>query len=430
MMDPQGFESAFLRQKGRPAFTPVSAKERTLLRDLAKRVKALAEAPIMAERRDLWRRHNRLEHVRPLVIVFPEGCWRELQPESALQCESAAARYIEDNLRAALRYDELIRDDTVIEAQWDVHKVIHETGWGLNQRWTPSVVDHGAGTFDPVLHTKDDLKKLRAPEVTYDETTTMRNLEQAEQLFGDILDVQLKGVTYVSFHFTCQYSMLRGLDQMLEDFCTNPEFVHETMTIFEEGHRRVIQQYCDLNLLSLNNDGAYNATGGVGYTDELPAPGFDGEHVRPCDMWASSEAQEMAVVGPAMHEEFVLQYERRLLEPFGLTGYGCCEDLSQKFDYVFKIPNLRRISISPFVRDLAYSAERLGNRYIFSWKPHPSHLVGDFDEAAVRKYIQHTLDVTHGCVLEMVLKDVHTCENHPERFTQWTTMAQKLIENY
>jgi len=33
----------------------------------------------------------------------------------------------------------------------------------------------------------------------------------------------------------------------------------------------------------------------------------------------------------------------------------------------------------------------------------------------------------NGCVLEMILKDTHTCENHPERFDQWTRIARELI---
>ena len=71
------------------------------------------------------------------------------------------------------------------------------------------------------------------------------------------------------------------------------------MAFLEEGNRRLIEQYEALNLLSLNNDGTYHSSGGVGYTDELPAPGFDAGRVRPCDMWASAEAQEMARSRPA-----------------------------------------------------------------------------------------------------------------------------------
>lgn len=134
----------------------------------------------------------------------------------------------------------------------------------------------------------------------------------------------------------------------------------------------------------------------------------------------------MAQVSPEAHAEFILPYEKRLLEPFGLNGYGCCEDLTNKLDYVFTIPNLRRISISPFA-DVDKCAEKLQKNYIFSWKPHPTYLVGNFDSKKTREYIKHTLDVTKDCVIEMILKDTHTCENHPERFTQWTDIAQDLV---
>lgn len=129
-----------------------------------------------------------------------------------------------------------------------------------------------------------------------------------------------------------------------------------------------------------------------------------------------------------MHEEFALRYERPLLEPFGLTGYGCCEDLTLKLDDVLKIKNIRRISISPFA-DVDKCAEKLGAKAIYSWKPHPAHLVGVFDEQKVRSYIRHTLEATraNGCVMEMILKDTHTCENQPERFDEWCRIAREEV---
>ena len=53
-------------------------------------------------------------------------------------------------------------------------------------------------------------------------------------------------------------------------------------------------------------------------------------------------------------------------------------------------------------------------------------LVGDFDPRRIRGYIQHAVEVTQGCVMEMILKDTHTCEHHPERFTIWTDIAQEV----
>ena len=407
----------------------LSTRERKLLRDLARKVADVAGLPIMAERRAMWKRHNALQRVRPMVLVFPEGSWGEMLPDSALKCKDERARRIEWQLRSRLYYHEYLHDDMVIEREWVVGKAIKHTGWGLEPKNIPATEARGAWKFDPVLNSPDDLKKLTFPEVGHDEKATEQALAEAQELFGDILDVRLKGISHISFHPMALYTRLRGLNEAMMDMAAEPKMVHDAMAFFEEGYRRTVQQYEWLNLLSLNNDSTYHSSGGNGYTDELPKPGFDPTRIRPCDMWASAEAQELALVSPEMHEEFALQHERRLLTPFGLNGYGCCEDLSRKLDYVLTIPNIRRISISPFA-DVDRSAERLGSKAIFSWKPHPSHLVGEFDAERLRAYIQHACDVTRGCVVEMILKDTHTCEHHPERFTRWTEVAREVAERY
>jgi hypothetical protein len=406
----------------------MDSSDRAVLRDLARRVAEVADLPVMAERRAMWKRHNRLERVRPMVLVFPEGAWRELLPEDALVCGDGWARKAEGTLRRRLYTHEHFGDDTVVERDWIVSKKVHRTGWGLEPRHVPSSAATGAWGFDPVIVDADDLKALTFPEVRYDAEATDQELARAQDLFGDILDVKLKGVTHVSFHLMSLYCQLRGLAQVMWDMHDNPSMVHDAMATLEEGNRRVVGQYETMGLFDLNNDGTYHSSGGVGYSDELPRPGCDPDHVRPADMWASAESQEMAQVSPDMHEEFVLQYERRLLEPFGLNGYGCCEDLTHKLDYVLRIPRIRRISISPWA-DVAACAERLAGDCIFSWKPNPAFLVGDFDEGRLREYIAHTVDVTRGCIVEMILKDTHTCEDRPERFTRWTAIARDIAES-
>ena len=406
----------------------ITAPDREILRTLAHKVRDIAELPIQQQRRELWTRHNSLKPGRPLILVFPEGSWQELLLPSTLQCTSDRAREIEWALRCRVYYHEHLRDDTVIEKEWVVHKVIHDSGWGLEPRHIASPDARGAWRFDPVIREPADLQKLRWPVIACDDQTTEQALAEAQGLFGDVLTVRLKGVAHLSYHLMNQYTGLRGLEEVMVDMYTAPQMLHDAMAFFEQGHRRVLEQYVSQNLLSLNNDSTYQSSGGNGYTDELPAPGFCARRVRPCDMWASAESQEMAQVGPKQHAEFALRYERRLLEAFGLTGYGCCEDLTRKLDDVLSIPHLRRISISPFA-NVDLCASRLKGSYIFSWKPRPSDLVGDLDEQRIRSYIRHTIEVAaaHGCVLEMILKDTHTCENHPERFDRWTQIARQEV---
>lgn len=406
----------------------ISPDERKILRDLAKQVADIASLPIMAERRELWKKHNSLQPVRPMILIFPEGSWEELLPHSVLKCQDNKARGIEWNLRSRIYHHEHFQDDTVIEKEWVVSKAIRNSGWGLSAKHIPSTEARGSWHFDPVINEPSDLKKLKIPEITHDEVASEKNLIEAQELFGDILDVKQKGVSHLSFHLMSQYTGLRGLEEVMLDMYENPGMLHDAMAFLEEGNKHIVQQYVDMNLLSLNNDITYHNSGGVGYTDELPKPGFDPDRVRLCDMWGSAESQQMAQVSPKQHAEFALQYEKRLLEPFALNGYGCCEDLTRKLDDVFTIPNIRRISISPWA-DVDVCAERLQDDYIFSWKPHPAHLVGDFNTELIRDYIQHTVDAAKNCVLEMILKDTHTCQHHPERFDQWTQIAREVVDS-
>jgi hypothetical protein len=405
----------------------IPSHDRQILRNLAHEVAELAALPIQAERRELWKKHNSLQPTRPMILVFPEGAWEELLTGTDLLCVGEKARSYEWSLRSRIYTHKHFQDDTVLEREWKVYKAIHISGWGIEGKRIPSTEERGAWKFDPVITQATDLKNIKFPEVTHDEKETHLRMEEAQDLFGDILDVRLRGVDHISYHLMSQYTSWRGLEEAMLDMFLQPQMVHDAMALLEEGHRRILQQFVDQNLLTLNNDSTYHSSGGNGYTNELPSAGYDSRHVRPNDMWASAESQELAQVGPRQHAEFALPYETRLLSPFGLTGYGCCEDLTRKLDDVLTLPNLRRISISPFA-NVDACAEKLGNRFIFSWKPHPAHLVGDFDEKLIRDYISHTIDVAqkNNCALEMILKDTHTCEYHPERFDRWTQIAREV----
>ena len=407
--------------------TTITAADRTILRELGKQLAEAAALPIMEERRRLWRRHNALKGERAMILVFPEGAWRELLPDASLSCQGQRARAIEQGMRMALYEHAHFQQDKPVEAYFPVAKAFTNSGWGLEAQWHFSDDPTGARAFAPVIQDAADLQKIKAPKLTLDEEQTQRRLREAHELFDGVLPVRLVGVRHISFHLLNTYTSLRGLEQVMMDMIEEPQMLHDAMGILERGNRGLVEQYEQLGLLDLNNDDTYHSSGGVGYSDELPAPGYSGK-VRPCDMWCSAESQELAQVSPEMHEEFALTYERRLLEPFGLNGYGCCEDLTRKLDDVMTIRNIRRLSISPWANFDA-CAEKLKGRAIFSWKAHPAHLAGNFHADQVRAYIRHTVEVckANGCMLEMILKDTHTCDHHPERFDQWTTIAREEV---
>jgi hypothetical protein len=238
----------------------------------------------------------------------------------------------------------------------------------------------------------------------------------------------LKGLDDLSYHLFYEYTALRGLQEALVDMLDNPQMVHDAMAFFEEGHRRLLRQYLAQDLLALNNDNTAIYTSGHGYTDRLPRPGHDPARVRPEDLWGWAEAQELAVVSPEMHAEFAFPYEKRLLAPFGLNGYGCCDDVTRKLDFVLTLPNLRRVAVSPWA-DVEHCAERLRGNVILMWKPQPAHLVGAFDRQRIAAYLRGAVAAArrHSCVLEIVLLDTHTCGNCPEKFDEWIRIACQAV---
>lgn len=404
-----------------------------MLRDLARRKAEIAHSDAMHERIRLWKCHNTLRPERPMVLLFPEGGWHDISQGNdvlRLRVEDPFFRSIEDQLRKECYQYAHFESDNVVDNRIVVRKSVSHTGWGLEPHERPSSSQRGAWAFDPVVEDFDDLEKLHHPEVIYNEQETMENLQLAREIFEGIegIEVRLSGIQHISFHLMSHWTKLRGLEEVMMDMVAEPEFLHAAMRFLEEGNRGLLRQYEQMNLLDLNNDNTYHSSGGVGWTDELPGDDYDPAHVQPHNMWGSAESQELTGVSPEMHETFAMQYERRLIEPFGLAGYGCCDDLTDKLDAVKAIPNMRRISISPFA-DIDRCAPQLKGDYILSWKPYPTHLVGEFNEERIRSYMGHALEVAaeHGCVLEMILKDTHACDGQPERFDRWSRIAMESI---
>lgn len=408
-----------------------TAGETRTLRELARRKAEILASPAVGERTRLWKMHNALLQERPMLLVFPEGSWSELIASSeALQCRCSdpLLRQIEQGIRMELYAFEHFDTDNVPTPSIWVPKAIGNTGWGVEARWEMSQEVHGARKFYPVIAEESDMDKMRFPEVFHNEELSNARFAAVNEIFDGILPVELVGIKHVSFHLMAQWTALRGLEEVLMDMIAEPEFTHRAITFLAEGNRRLVEQYENFGLLEFNHDNTYHSTGGNGWLESCPGPEA-GTTAKRANMWASAEAQELTVVSPAMHAEFALRYEKELLEPFALTGYGCCEDITDKCSLVLDIPHIRRISISPFT-NVARSALQIGDRAIFSWKPKPTDLVGHFNPERIRSYLRENIAECRksGCNFEVILKDTHTCERHPGRFDEWSRIAREEID--
>jgi hypothetical protein len=295
----------------------MTQEERTILRDLAKNVAEIAHLPIQRERVELWRRHNDLMPTRPMVLIFPEGAWREMMPDSELRTKDPVARALEGDLRRRIYYHEhLPWDDNVVEAVMPCGIAVKDSGWGLQVQRTLPDQPTGAYHFEPVIKTEADIEKIKLPEISVDHEATERRFAMLNEIFGGILTVEKRGSAYNGYAMMDTFASWRGLDQMFWDLVDRPQWVHQVM---EKMHRRMVMRHEAMmasGTVTLNNRNHYTGSGGTGYTRQLPQEGFDGVHVRSRDLWAHATTQIFSEVSPRMHEEFALR------APAPQTGYG------------------------------------------------------------------------------------------------------------
>jgi len=409
---------------------PADPHDLSILRELAKELAEIAALPIQSERAELWRSLNSLSPKRAAILVEAQGGWDQLVPDSVLKCRDIGFRSWELVIRRRIWAFHNIPDDKPVTNNFDVWWWVQKSDYGVAEV-QHRTAEKGSYSWDAPIKSIDDLSKLKPRTITVDHEMSKKSLEFAQNIFGDILNVRFRGEPT----FRCMLSRvlihLRGLEQMMVDMYDNPELLHQTMTFLRDDMLNEWETFEKEGILTLNNEpDQLLGTGGLACTDELPADDFDGK-VRLKDLVAWGESQETTCVGPEQFNEFVLQYQIPLLKRFGLVNYGCCEPLDRKFDLLTEnLPNLRWVAVSPWCnREIA--AEKLGNRYVYVYKPNPSRICSpEPNFEAAEQELRETLDIARGCCVSITMKDTQTFHNQPERITRWAEMARRIAEEY
>ena len=361
-------------------------------------------------------------------MIMPQGVWSRLVPEKDLVAADPVLRAAELELRRRLYRHAHLPDDTIISDVLYVPVAYTSTGTGMAPHPIRPEQLEGASRFEPVIVRESDIDGIGVPRVSVDEQETARRESRLGEVFGGILSVERRGEWMPGEALMDHFAVLRGLENLYADLLERPKWVHEAMERMCRARLAYLDQVEELGLLTLNNNHLRVGTGGLGVTDELPAPDYVPPFVRSRDMWGRGSCQVFASVSPDMHAEFALQYENRVLERFGLNCYGCCEPLHHKIGILRSVPHLRRVSMSPWV-DVEKGAAELGRDYIFSYKPNPAVLAtSGWSPAQVENNLREVVRKARGCVLEIIMKDIETCTGCPERLTEWGTIARRVAD--
>lgn len=409
----------------------LNKKDVTIIRELAAHVAEIAALPVQEEKRVLWRKLNACEPVRPMVMV-DQVCWNEMHLEDGLtlQCDDEACRKYEVNLRRILYQWKHFPVDRVVESFVRVPKAIRNTNLGVVVHEETAVSDPTnavvAHKYENQFQTEDDLEKVRTPHVNHDQAETERRVAFAQELFDGLLEVRPWGVDlYLSLWDPISTWM--GVENALFAMIDKPDFMHRLLARMTNSYLSMLDQMEEQGLLC-GEQSLIHCTGA--YTDELPGPDYDPQRPRTKDLWMFGLAQMLSSVSPAMFKEFEVDYTRRICERFGLVYYGCCDPLDDKMAEVRMIPNVRKVSMSPWVDEERGAAE-IGGDFVYSRKPNPAFLaMGDFDGAHIRKDLITTRDICekHGCPLELIQKDISTVCYQPERLFEWARIAMEVVE--
>ncbi len=407
----------------------LNMKDVVIVRELAARVSEIAALPVQEEKRELWRKLNALKPARAMVMI-DQVCWNEMNTggELTLRCTDEECRGYEERLRGTFFQWRHFPVDMVVESFVQVPKAIRNSGFGIVVREETAVSDPTNAVvghkYENQFQTEADLEKIRMPQISHDLAETERRLAVAHELFDGLLEVRPWGADpYLSLWDPISTWM--GVENALYALVDKPDFMHRLLARLTNGYLSMLDQLEEQGLLC-EPQSLIHCTGA--YTDELPAPGYNPQAPRTKDLWMFGLAQMLSTVSPQMFKEFEVDYASRICERFGLVYYGCCDPLDGKMAEVRMIPNVRKVSMSPWVNQDRGAAE-IGGEFVYSRKPSPALLATDhFRPDQIRADLTATRKICdkNGCPLEFILKDISTVRYEPERLFEWARVAMQV----
>jgi len=405
----------------------ISQADKDILRELARRVREIAADPRQEERKRLWYRINKLERCRIPVLLRPNNLYtKEIVPDGALETTDPKARGYERDLRLCIWQWEAIDDDKVCEPVVEYTTVVRWPEWIPAKKSRPRTDGLGAYHVVPVIEKESDIDKIIVDnECAVDWDATAKNKAWVEEVFEGILEPRRGpvGTGMSPFDYVCE---ARGMDNVFTDMYERPDWFEEVMRRLYDSRIRAMKALQDQKALVLNNTYQDCFNGGLAYSDELPADGFDPDHVRLKDLWGATAAQAAVSVSPKMHERFITPFDREYHALFGLTAVACCEPVDRKMHLHRSLPGLRRVSICIW-NDFARAAEELGTDYIYSYKPAAALLSRpEWDADADLAQLQEVLEKAKGCHVEIINHETVTVLGKVKRLAEWCKRAKRL----
>lgn len=168
--------------------------------------------------------------------------------------------------------------------------------------------------FENQLKTEEDVEKIQNLNLSVEIQTSREWADISKFIFDGILPVRQAGGANIKLQIWDILSEFMGVENIYFDLADRPDFIHQIMNRMTQATLNGIHQANNLGLIP---------------------------------------------------------YAKQLAANFGMLYYGCCERLDDRLAIVQTIPNIKKISCSPWSNKENFAAN-LNSKIIMSNKPSPA----------------------------------------------------------
>ncbi len=403
----------------------ISFKDRERLRALAARQRELAASDRNTRLYKEWRSHATQETgARPMIRIEIDSFEQDVLPP-LMACEGEAARAIERRVLRPIANFTLFEDDTLVPTYYPVfdHTYFIPFGLRVQTKGTGGLGHH----FIPYLHELEtDDYLLGASQYGVDDEGAKKEIAEMEELLGDILPVKRVSNAFYSCP-TQDIVHIMDMDDMYIAMMDEEDRFRAMLDRLTDDYLAFYKMLASGDHLRTAARGQHLCQGTYCFTDELPDD-LPVDTLKNC--WLFMDSQETSGISPAMYKDMVFPYYRKLMDEFGLVSYGCCEATHPIWDNCLsKLPNLRKVSISPWCDEDMMGDRLRGTRVTYLRKP-PATLLGvgaALDESEVIKCFQKTARASAGCKTEIIQRDVYEIHDKPEKVHRYVELIRQTM---
>jgi hypothetical protein len=407
----------------------ISAKDRAIIRDAAKKQAEYAATDKNRERVKGWYLHNDLKGEKPLVYIKLGTMINKFLPD-LLFCEDPYARNIEKQIRMNYFNNELLDDDFVTPDCFYIKysKPFKLFDMDVNREYSSSG-SYGHKFVPMIKDLEEDFHKIKPSQFYINSEWTEQKKAETEDLIGDIIPVKV--------NMDCLYSIptqylvnLMGMEGFLYNISDYPELFKQMMDKIADDTLAYFDMVEERGLImpTVGHDNLGN--GSLCYTNDLPAAAD-----RPLtgnDVWGFLDSQETVCISPRMFEEIVFPCYKKIASRYGLLSYGCCEPVDPIWDNCLsKLPNLRKLSVSAWANEEMLGERLRGGKVIYFRKPSSFFLGVDktLDEDGLRAHFRKTLTAARGCKVEIAQRDILDLQGGLDKAKRFIEIAREEIED-